>query len=322
MKKNQKVSVKYIKYRIFSQDNPRFKEFLLGLCLSAFFSLSVAATSVKPISAQAEPAPLASGMMQFSTIAPGLVRVADGRLLAPDIARIVTRGELVVAMRSADTPPFFYMKKGELVGLEVDLAKAIAKELKVQVRFERSAQNFNEVVDVVALREADLGLSKLSRTLARAQVISFTDPYLKLNHALILNRVKFAELARNRDFSTVIRSFNGTLGVIQQSSFEYYAQKNFPQAKIRGFNSWEDVIFALKKGEIMGAYRDELEIKRILKSDPTIALTLRTVTFKDLEDSLGIAVGIQDITLLAFVNQFLADSTDKMTIEKVLNAID
>jgi polar amino acid transport system substrate-binding protein len=38
---------------------------------------------------------------------PALVKVPDGRLLAPDIARIVTRGELVVAMLGVDTPPFF-----------------------------------------------------------------------------------------------------------------------------------------------------------------------------------------------------------------------
>lgn len=322
MNNNLTMSVKYKNLQIFRDHIHFCRTFFIGLSLIFYFGLSDAVTTSNPLQSVAETTRVVKDAVKFSTLAPGLVRVADGRLLAPDIARIVTRGELVVAMRSVDTPPFFYMKKGELVGLEVDLAKALAKELKVQVRFERTAKNFNEVIDVVALGEADLGISKLSRTLARAQVISFTEPYLKLNHALILNRVKFAELARNHDFPSVIRGFSGTLGVIQQSSFEYYAKKNFPQAKIRGFESWEDVIFALKKGEITGAYRDELEIKRIIKSDPTIALTLRTVTFKDLEDSLGIAVGIQDVTLLAFVNQFLADSSDKMTIDKVLKALD
>jgi polar amino acid transport system substrate-binding protein len=250
-----------------------------------------------------------------------LVKVADGRLLAPDIARIVNRGELIVAMLGVDSPPFFYTRNGELVGLEVDLAKAIAKELKVTVRFDRSAQTFNEVVAVVARQEADLGVSKLSRTLARAQSISFTDPYLRLNHAFILNRVKFAELARDRPLPAVIRGFKGSIGVIAKSSFADYAIKNFPNAEIREFPSWGDVLKALEKGQIMAAYRDEFEIKRLLKTDPTVSLTLRTVTFKDLEDSLGIAVGIQDPTLLAFVNQFLAESTEKLTIDKVLKAV-
>ena len=288
--------------------------------LSGFAGLTLAAGTPAPALSAAAPAPVEVSAPVVPASA--LIKVADGRQLAPGIARIVNRGELVVAMLGVDTPPFFYMKRGELVGLEVDLAKAIAKELKVNVRFDRSARTFNEVVDVVARQEADLGVSKLSRTLARAQMISFTDPYLRLNHAFILNRVKFAELARDRPLPVVIRDFKGSIGVIAKSSFSDYASKNFPLSELREFPSWGEVLKALEKGQIMAAYRDEFEIKRILKSDPTASLTLRTVTFKDLEDTLGIAVGIQDPTLLAYVNQFLSEGTEKMTIDKVLKALD
>jgi ABC-type amino acid transport substrate-binding protein len=283
------------------------------------FSTLLAGVLLSTTTFAAPPAPTAVAVAP--AVVPILVKVPDGRLLAPDIARIVTRGELVVAMLGVDTPPFFYTKNNELVGLEVDLAKSIAKELKVSIRFDRSAQTFNEVVGVVARQEADLGISKLSRTLARAQTISFTNPYLRLNHAFILNRVKFAQVARDRPLPEVIRGFKGSIGVIAKSSFADYAVKNFPNAEIRDFPSWGEVLKALEKGQIMAAYRDEFEVKRILKSDPTISLTLRTVTFKDLEDTLGIAVGIQDPTLLAFVNQFLAESAEKLTIDKVLNAV-
>jgi polar amino acid transport system substrate-binding protein len=251
-------------------------------------------------------------------LTPSPIAAADGRILAPDILKIVNKGELVVAMRAADTPPFFYLKEGKLVGLEVDLATAIAKELKVPVRFDRTAASFNDVVDIVARGGADLGISKLSRTLARAQVISFSDPYLRLGHALILNRVRFAEYARNIPLPAAIRKFKGSIGVIANSSFVDYAQRNFPHAEVRQFATWEDVIKALESGQITAAYRDELEVKRVLKLNPTASLTMRTVTLKDLEDSLGIAVGIQAPVLLAFVNQFLAQSTEKLTVDKVL----
>ncbi|MFI5447669.1 ABC transporter substrate-binding protein [Polaromonas sp. UC242_47] len=291
---------------------------VLGLSGSAGLTLAAGTPAPAPSAAALALAEVSASVVPASA----LIKVADGRQLAPGIARIVNRGELVVAMLGVDTPPFFYMRKGELVGLEVDLAKAIAKELKVNVRFDRSARTFNEVVDVVARQEADLGISKLSRTLARAQMISFTDPYLRLNHAFILNRVKFAELARDRPLPVVIRDFKGSIGVIAKSSFSDYASKNFPLSELREFPSWGDVLKALEKGQVMAAYRDEFEIKRILKSDPTASLTLRTVTFKDLEDTLGIAVGIQDPTLLAYVNQFLSEGTEKMTIDKVLKALD
>ena len=129
--------------------------------------MGATAQGATPVAAPV-PAAAASAAVEGPKIPPGLIKVPDGRMLAPDIARIVNRGELVVAMYRVDQPPFFYVKGGELMGIEVDLAKAIAKELKVSVRFDRSPATFNEVVDVVARQDADLGISKLSRTLARA----------------------------------------------------------------------------------------------------------------------------------------------------------
>lgn len=281
-------------------------------------------TALASTPAASAAAPAAQAVQAALALSPaaGLVRVPDGRLLAPDIARIVRRGELVVAMLGVDTPPFFYEKNGVLVGLEVELAKAVAKELGVAVRFNRDAKTFNAVVDIIARGEADIAISKLSRTLARTQVISFSQPYLSLNHALMLNRVKFAQFARDRALPEVIRSFTGTVGVIAKSSFADYAKRNFPNAKIIEYPGWGEVLKALEKGEVIGAYRDEFEVKRILKTDPTASLVLRTVTFKDLEDTLGIAVGIGDPVLLAFVNEFLSQRSDKLTINKVLAALE
>lgn len=274
----------------------------------------------------ASPVPAPNLVVSVAAAAPvvtsTLVKVADGRNLAPDIARIVNRGELVIAMLGVDSPPFFAAKGDTVEGLEVDLANAIAKELKVAVRFERSAKTFNDVVDVVARGDADLGISKLSRTMARAQSIRFSDPYLRLSHAFILHRVRFAQYARDMPLPSAIRQYKGTLGVIAKSSFADYAQRNFPKADIREYPNWGDVLKAVQSGELIAAYRDEFEVKRVLRTDPTLSLTLRTVTFKDLEDTLGIAVGIQDPVLLAFVNQYLAQVSDKLTIDVVLKALD
>jgi ABC-type amino acid transport substrate-binding protein len=242
--------------------------------------------------------------------------------LAPDIGRIKQRGELVIAMLATDTPPFFYEKNGELVGLEVDLAKSIAQALNVEVRFNREAKSFNEVVDLVVQRRADLGISKLSRTLTRAQMVHFSHPYLTLNHSLVINRVAFARLASNMRIEDAIRQYSGSLGVISQSSFADFAKSNFSKAKVTEYPNWIEVLKAVNTGEVMAAYRDEFEIKRLLKETPSAALTLRTVTLKDLEDTLGIAVGVNDPTLLAFVNQVLSQKRDKLDIQKVLNALE
>jgi len=292
---------------------------VLALALALFSNFPVATAATPNPAGAASTANAASSVVKVppTTTAPATVSP-----LAPDIGRIKQRGELVIAMLATDTPPFFYERNGELVGLEVDLAKSIAQALNVQVRFNRDAKSFNEVVELVAQRKADLGISKLSRTLTRAQMVHFSQPYLTLNHALVINRVAFARLASNMRIEDAIRQYSGSLGVISRSSFSDFSKSNFPKAKVTQYPNWKEVLKAVNTGEVMAAYRDEFEIKRLLKEAPSAALTLRTVTLKDLEDTLGIAVSVNDLTLLAFVNQMLSQQRDKLDIQKVLNALE
>lgn len=303
---------------LFLPENGLFR----GLIVKAWFVLLscmvCTAYAQIPSPSTAKPAAVKPG----TTSQGGLVAVSDGRMVAPDIARIINRGELVVAMVAMDTPPFFYTKDNELVGLEVDIAKEIAKELNVSVRFNREAKSFNEVVDIVSRQEADLGISKLSSTLTRAQKVHFSSPYLTLRHGFILNRVRFAEYARDRTLPVAIRQFKGSIGVIAKSAWMDYAKRYFPNADVREYPSWAEVLKAVHSGEVIAAYRDEFEVKRVLREDQTASLTLRTVTFKDLDDPLAFAVGLGDPTLLEFVNLYLNQSNKKLTIDKVLNALE
>lgn len=97
----------------------------------AFIAVSCAAPALAlDASAPAAPAITASG----------LVQMPDGRLLAPEFARIVTRGTLVVAVLGVDQPPFFMSHSGALTGVDIDLADELAKKLGVSVRFDRAAR--------------------------------------------------------------------------------------------------------------------------------------------------------------------------------------
>jgi len=247
-----------------------------------------------------------------------LVKVADGRMLAPDIARIVHHGELLVAMLSTDNPPFFSVKNGGLVGTDIDLAKSIASELGVSVRFDRSYKTFDSVVEAVAMGKADVAVSRLGRTLKRAQMVHFSISYIKLGHAMLINRMRFAQLAGDRTLPQVVRDYTGTLGVMAGSSWEEFGRRNFPKAKLVKYPGWPELIEATKKGEVTAAYRDEMEVVQLLREEPGLALTLRTVTFSDLEAPLSVIVGIRDLTLLSFVNELIAQRPVQPTAKSVL----
>ncbi|QJE01568.1 amino acid ABC transporter substrate-binding protein [Massilia forsythiae] len=285
----------------------------------AFLALACALLAGAP--SWAAPAAPAAAPVAVPEAQARLVKAADGRLLAPDIARIVNRNELVVAMLAKDNPPFFSVKKGVLVGTDVDMARRVANELGVGLRFDRSPATFDGVAEAVAAGRADLGISRLARTLRRGQYVHFSNTYMRLGHALLINRVKFAAMAGDRPLQQVIRNFDGKLGVLANSSWEEFGRRNFPRAQLVRFATWEQAVAAARSGAVVAAYRDELEVQQIVRNEPGLALSLRTVTFDDLESPLAMMVGIGDPTLLSFVNEVIAQWVDKPTVSSVLKAI-
>jgi ABC-type amino acid transport substrate-binding protein len=250
-----------------------------------------------------------------------LVRVPDGRMVAPDIARILNRGELVVALLDKDTPPFVMVKDGVISGVDISLVRQVAAELKVPVRFDRSAKTYDEVVQLVAEGRADLGVSKLARTLKRAQSVQFSTPYLLLDHSLLVNRVAFAKMTNDQSAVQVVRNFKGTIGVLAGSAWEEFARRNFSRAKVVPFATWNQAVEAVKRGEVVAAYRDAIEVRMVMLSDPSLALTLRTVSFTDLNSVLCMMVGPRDSMLLSFVNEIVARQIEPVTLNALLKQL-
>ena len=60
------------------------------------------------------------------------------------------------------------------------------------------------------------------------------------------------------------------------------------------FPTWTEAVEAAKKGEIVAAYRDAIEVRMIMKAEPSLALTMRTVSFRDLHSVLCIMAGEQN----------------------------
>ena len=236
----------------------------------------------------------------------------------PDLAGVLARKELRVALPSYDVPPFFHVRDGVLQGMDIELAKNLAAELGVRLVFDRRAKTFNAVVDIVAAREADVAICKLSRTLLRARVVQFSRPYLVLKHALVVNRVRFAELARGRDAADVIRDLKAPIGVIGGTAYVDFAQRYFPGATLNEFDNWDDLIAALRAGRIVAGYRDEVEIKKLIRDDPSVSLTLRTVTLNDLVDTIGMALPLSSPHFTAFLDMYIAEKAGTKGAKDVL----
>jgi polar amino acid transport system substrate-binding protein len=239
---------------------------------------------------------------------------ADGLPLAPEIKKIKDRGKLIVGLTSFDSPPFYYARKkngdsggpAALDGYDIQLAQDVARALDVELSLNRQAGDFNKVVELVMTNDVDLAISKLSLTVKRAVGVLFSRPTIVLRHALLANRVSIAKAANGREVQEIINhNFTGAIGVIADSSFADTARQLFPAAAMRELKTWDNVVEAVNTGVVDIAYRDELEIKRIMRLRPELHLNVRSVLISDKKDFIAVAAPYQSAQLTSLVNVVL-----------------
>ncbi|MEM6449935.1 MAG: transporter substrate-binding domain-containing protein [Cyanobacteria bacterium P01_D01_bin.105] len=238
----------------------------------------------------------------------------------PDIERIINRGKLVVAVLNKENPPFFMTDdKGSLIGSDVELAQELADQLGVMLEFNRSARTFNDVVKQVYNLEADLAISKISRTLQRAKRVSFSNPYLTMRQGLLVNRVQLAEQAKGENVAEMLRTLEGRVGVIRGSSYVGFVKQKFPNATIAEFSTWPEVVKAVTQGKVLAAYRDELEVKKIVRNNPDASLQFQTIALTDTQDPLAVVLPWDSRSLQDFVNQYLDVVHPDDTVDSLLD---
>lgn len=253
-------------------------------------------------------------------VAPEILENNKKETYPKDIQAIIDKGKIVIAMYHIDSFPFYYVNDaGDLTGVDVEFIKGFARLLGVDAVFDRSSKYLDNTVDKVIHHEADLAISKLSITFSRVKRTLFSKPYLKLHPALLINRLLLAKQMNGRSREETLKNLQGRIGVVAKSSYVKYAKQKFKNIEVVGFSSWQDAIKAVLKGEVIGLYRDEVEVQKVIQDKPDRALKLLSVVLKDVKDPKGIAMAADKRHLKTLLD-FYIDSLDlELTSDKVLN---
>ena len=236
-----------------------------------------------------------------------------------DLQSIVDAKVLRVALTRFDLPAFHTRSpNGTLTGAEIDMAEQIGRALGIKVEFINDANSFDAVVNLVAADRADIGISKLSQTYRRLHLVRFSEPYITLRHALLFNRSMIAQDAERRPPAAVLQGYNGRLGVIAGSAYVDFAKANFPAATVVEGRTWEDVIGSLLNGKVEAIYRDEFEIRRIVKNNPALNVKFGTAAITDQNALLSIAICDTCSKLQELINYHLERTRNTWTLKVLL----
>ena len=167
-----------------------------------------------------------------------------------------------------------------------------------------------------------MAVSLLSDTLDRATRVAFSDPYVEVRQFLLINRLKLGSLARGHPAgATVPELLNepaARIGVIAGTSYVGFLAEDFPAAEKVEFDRWDDMLAAVKAGELAALMYDEIEIGNWRLADPAGALTLRPFLLEGRPDTIAIALRRGDGDLKDWIDLYLEKARSNGELDALL----
>jgi polar amino acid transport system substrate-binding protein len=252
----------------------------------------------------------AIGIALAAAIGIALPAHADPPVL-PDLKPIMDRGKLVVALRSEDVAPVVSTDAaGTLGGFDVDLARALARQLGVEVEFRRQARSSDQVVDAVARKEADIGMGLLSVRADWAMQVLFTRPYARQAIAAFVNRKRAVALGGRCPTLTDIRALarqQGQIGIQRQSATAGWFREGVPDAQAQEFDRLDDLFEAALAGKVLLTVQGEIGARVLLHARPAASIQLQLCVLDTRPDPIAIAVRPDAPGLARWIDAFLLE---------------
>jgi ABC-type amino acid transport substrate-binding protein len=195
---------------------------------------------------------------------------------------VLRTGRLRVGMSGVQPPLNMKNRAGELIGLDVDLARALAEAMEVElVLVERP---FAALLDDLEAGELDMVISSMTITPARNARVAFAGPYLITGAALLVRSEASKELQHLDALNSPERRWAALAG----STHESLIEEAFPLAEFVPTNDLSAVTAAIRAGEIDGLLTDLPEARFLRARHPEARLLVQEPPLTT--EPLGIAL--------------------------------
>ncbi|PWC18662.1 arginine ABC transporter substrate-binding protein [Brenneria roseae subsp. roseae] len=212
---------------------------------------------------------------------------------------------------SATYPPFESLDaNNEIVGFDMDLAKALCKQMQATCTFTNQA--FDSLIPALKFRRYDAVISGMDITPERSKQVAFTQPYYANSAVVIAQKGKFTDFAALK---------GKRIGMENGTTHQKYLHDKHPEIQTVSYDSYQNAVLDLKNGRIDGVFGDTAVVNEWIKTNPNLATVGEHVTDAEyFGTGLGIAVRPDDNALLEKLNKALdaikADGTYKAINDK------
>lgn len=162
----------------------------------------------------------------------------------PSMDRILTKGELVVGTSGAQPPMTAITKKGENIGLDIDIARAMATALGVNIKFK--ILPFAELLPALEAGKVDMVISSMTITPPRNRKVVFAGPYYVSGKGILTMADRYAALQE----ANGLNSPEVSIAALKDSTSQKYTKKLMPKAKLVPTASYDEAIDLLSKQKV------------------------------------------------------------------------
>jgi len=163
---------------------------------------------------------------------------------SPVLDRISQRGILVVGT-AGSMPPFnMTTKEGAVIGVEPDIAKLMAQEMGVKLRFE--VMPFSELLPALEAGKVDLILSQMTITGKRNMKVAFVGPYF-ISGKSFVTKIKW--IASVKDPGQV-NSPKTSMVALRGSTSQTFVERDVPKAKLLLAKDYDEAVDMVLKGKV------------------------------------------------------------------------
>ena len=225
---------------------------------------------------------------------------------------LVTDGKLTVGT-SPDFPPFENLENDQYVGLDIDLAQALADKLGLEL--EMKTLQFDAIVPAVAAGgQVDLGISGITIDPEREEQVDFSDSYY-------IDDLSVVAMKANTDitadtFADALNQAGVTIAVQSGTTAESYAQENFPNATTQPYGNATDAFAAMQAGQANAVITNKAVGAKMVSESYTDAQVIKEIATGE---EYGICVNKDNDALLSAVNDALSALTSDGTVDSITN---
>lgn len=204
---------------------------------------------------------------------------------------------------NADFPPYEFRDGDKVVGIDAEIAQAIADDLGMELVIEDMA--FDSIIAAVQSGKCNVGIAGLTVTEDRLQNINFSDPYTEAAQVIIVK--EGSAVATPDDL------MGKTVGVQLGTTGDIYAD-DIENATVERYAKGFEAVNALLQDKIDAVIIDREPAKVFVSQNEGLTIVDEEFTVEE----YAICVGKENTELLEKINGSLARLKDSGKIDEII----